>query len=126
VRIATFNVNGVNGRLPRLLEWLEETQPDIACLQELKAPQEWFPRAELERRATARSGTARKAGTASPSWGGAPSPSKPARACPAIPTTSRAAAFRGREKASDHALAGVVLKDLRPASTGHGENPEFR
>jgi hypothetical protein len=49
VRIATFNVNGVNGRLPRLLEWLEETQPDIACLQELKAPQEWFPRAELEK-----------------------------------------------------------------------------
>jgi exodeoxyribonuclease-3 len=47
VRIATFNVNGVNGRLPRLLEWLEETQPDVACLQELKAPQERFPRAEL-------------------------------------------------------------------------------
>jgi exodeoxyribonuclease-3 len=48
VRIATFNVNGINGRLPRLLEWLAETQPDIACLQELKAPQERFPRAELE------------------------------------------------------------------------------
>ena len=36
MRIATFNVNGVNGRLPRLLEWLEETQPDVACLQEIK------------------------------------------------------------------------------------------
>jgi exodeoxyribonuclease-3 len=43
MKIATFNVNGVNGRLPRLLEWLEETQPDVACLQELKAPQENFP-----------------------------------------------------------------------------------
>ena len=43
MKIATFNVNGVNGRLPRLLEWLEETQPDVACLQELKAPQERFP-----------------------------------------------------------------------------------
>ncbi len=43
MKIATFNVNGVNGRLPRLLEWLEETQPDVACLQELKAPQEKFP-----------------------------------------------------------------------------------
>jgi exodeoxyribonuclease-3 len=43
VKIATFNVNGVNGRLPRLLEWLEESQPDVACLQELKAPQEKFP-----------------------------------------------------------------------------------
>ncbi len=48
MRIATFNVNGVNGRLPRLLEWLAETQPDIACLQELKAPQERFPRAAIE------------------------------------------------------------------------------
>jgi exodeoxyribonuclease-3 len=47
VRIATFNVNGVNGRLPRLLEWLAETQPDVACLQELKAPQDRFPEAEI-------------------------------------------------------------------------------
>lgn len=36
MRIATFNVNGVNGRLPRLLEWLDETRPDIVCLQEIK------------------------------------------------------------------------------------------
>jgi exodeoxyribonuclease III len=43
LRIATYNVNGVNGRLPVLLRWLAETQPDIACLQELKAPQEKFP-----------------------------------------------------------------------------------
>jgi exodeoxyribonuclease-3 len=43
VKIATYNVNGVNGRLPRLIEWLEEAQPDVACLQELKAPQEKFP-----------------------------------------------------------------------------------
>jgi len=49
VRIATFNVNGVNGRLPRLLEWLEETQPDAACLQELKAPDEKFPAQALEK-----------------------------------------------------------------------------
>jgi len=37
MRIATFNVNGVNGRLPVLLRWLEETSPDIVCLQELKS-----------------------------------------------------------------------------------------
>ena len=43
MKIATFNVNGVNGRLERLLEWLDETRPDVACLQELKAPQEKFP-----------------------------------------------------------------------------------
>ena len=43
MRIATYNVNGINGRLPVLLRWLEETSPDIVCLQELKAPQEKFP-----------------------------------------------------------------------------------
>jgi len=43
MKIATYNVNGVNGRLPVLLRWLNETTPDIVCLQELKAPQEKFP-----------------------------------------------------------------------------------
>lgn len=48
MKIATYNVNGINGRLPVLLRWLEESQPDIACLQELKAPQEKFPVDEIE------------------------------------------------------------------------------
>jgi exodeoxyribonuclease-3 len=43
MKIATYNVNGVNGRLPVLLRWLEENNPDVACLQELKAPPEKFP-----------------------------------------------------------------------------------
>ena len=43
MRIATFNVNGVNGRLPVLLRWLDQARPDVVCLQELKAPQEKFP-----------------------------------------------------------------------------------
>jgi exodeoxyribonuclease-3 len=43
MKIATYNVNGVNGRLNVLLKWLEETAPDIVCLQELKAPQDKFP-----------------------------------------------------------------------------------
>jgi exodeoxyribonuclease-3 len=43
VKIATYNVNGVNGRLPVLLRWLAESGPDVACLQELKAPDEKFP-----------------------------------------------------------------------------------
>ena len=42
-RIATFNVNGVNGRLPVLLKWLGETNYDIVCLQELKTSDEKFP-----------------------------------------------------------------------------------
>ena len=48
MKIATYNVNGVNGRLPVLLRWLNETTPDVACLQELKAPQEKFPEEALK------------------------------------------------------------------------------
>jgi exodeoxyribonuclease-3 len=47
MRIATFNVNGINSRMPALLQWLDETQPDVACLQELKAPQDKFPEMEI-------------------------------------------------------------------------------
>jgi exodeoxyribonuclease-3 len=47
MKIATFNVNGINGRLPVLLRWLEEAKPDAVCLQELKAPQEKFPGSAL-------------------------------------------------------------------------------
>ena len=43
MKIATYNVNGINGRLPVLLRWLDEAKPDVVCLQELKAPQEKFP-----------------------------------------------------------------------------------
>jgi exodeoxyribonuclease-3 len=43
MKIATYNVNGINGRLPVLLRWLQERKPDIACLQEIKCPNEKFP-----------------------------------------------------------------------------------
>ena len=43
MKIATYNVNSINARLPVVLRWLEETQPDVVCMQELKAPQEKFP-----------------------------------------------------------------------------------
>lgn len=47
MRIATFNINGVRARLPRLLEWLAEAKPDVACLQEVKAEDEHAPLGEL-------------------------------------------------------------------------------
>jgi exodeoxyribonuclease-3 len=47
MKIATFNVNGVNGRLPVLLRWLDEARPDVVCLQELKAPDAKFPEAAI-------------------------------------------------------------------------------
>jgi exodeoxyribonuclease-3 len=48
MRVATFNVNGVKGRMPRLLEWLDETKPDIACLQEVKTGDATFPHEPIE------------------------------------------------------------------------------
>ena len=49
MKLATYNVNGVNGRLPVLLRWLAQSAPDLVCLQELKAPQEKFPHAAIEK-----------------------------------------------------------------------------
>lgn len=48
MKVATFNINGTKARLPRLLEWLNETWPDVACLQEIKTQDEGFPHAEFE------------------------------------------------------------------------------
>lgn len=47
VKIATFNINNVNKRLANLLRWLEREEPDVVCLQELKAEQRCFPEAAL-------------------------------------------------------------------------------
>jgi len=43
MKIATYNINGVNGRLPVLLRWLAQAQPDVVCLQELKCESHRFP-----------------------------------------------------------------------------------
>ena len=47
VTVASFNVNGIKARLPRLIEWLDETRPDVACLQEIKTQDDGFPAADL-------------------------------------------------------------------------------
>lgn len=49
MKIATYNINGIKARLPRLLEWLEETRPAVACLQEIKTQDEGFPADEFEK-----------------------------------------------------------------------------
>lgn len=48
MKIATYNVNGIKARLPRLLEWLAETRPDVVCLQELKSSDETLPIADVD------------------------------------------------------------------------------
>jgi exodeoxyribonuclease III len=47
MKIATFNINGIKARQDALLRWLDESRPDIVCLQELKSPQERFPEAAI-------------------------------------------------------------------------------
>lgn len=49
MRLATYNINGINGRLDLLLGWLESSAPDVVCLQELKAADDRFPRTTIER-----------------------------------------------------------------------------
>lgn len=49
MKIASYNVNGINGRLPVLLRWLELAKPDVVCLQELKAPHDKFPEEAISR-----------------------------------------------------------------------------
>lgn len=49
MRVASFNINGIKARLPRLLEWLEETRPAVACLQEIKTQDAGFPADEFEK-----------------------------------------------------------------------------
>jgi exodeoxyribonuclease-3 len=48
VRIASFNINGIRARRERLLEWLQETRPSVACLQEIKCQDADFPAADFE------------------------------------------------------------------------------
>jgi exodeoxyribonuclease III len=49
LRIATWNVNSLPARMPRVIEWLAAVEPDVVCLQETKTTEESFPAAELER-----------------------------------------------------------------------------
>ena len=113
MKIATFNVNGVNGRLPVLLRWLEEAKPDVVCLQELKAPQEKFP-----------AGPIRDAGYGAiwqgqKSWNGVailargPTPSRPRRGLPGDDDDTQS---RYLEAAVDGILIGCLyLPNGNPA-----------
>jgi hypothetical protein len=98
MKIATFNVNGVNGRLPVLLRWLEETSPDVVCLQELKS--ETFPQSAVRAAGYEAIWQGQKAGTASPSSRAARRSSRPGARSPATMTTPTAATLRPPSTAS--------------------------
>ena len=102
MKIATYNVNGVNGRLPVLLRWLEQASPDVVCLQELKAPQEKFPEAAIRDAGYGAIWHGQKSwnGVAILARGGGASRTKPAVGSPEIPTTVTAATSRRRCRGS--------------------------
>jgi exodeoxyribonuclease-3 len=97
--IATYNVNGINGRLLGLLAWLEEAAPNVVCLQELKAPDEKFPEAAIRAAGYGAIWHGQK------SWNGVAilargvQPVESRRACPEIPTTRTAGTSKQRSMA---------------------------
>lgn len=101
MKIATYNVNGVNGRLLVLLRWLEKTRPDVACLQELKAPEEKFPALAIQEAVTKPFGMVKRVGMAWPFLLVEKSRAKPTEVCPAIPKVCTAATSRRAGARSD-------------------------
>ena len=98
MRIATFNVNGVNGRLPVLLRWLEETSPDIVCLQELKSST--FPISAVRAAGYEAIWSGQKSWNGSRFSPAARAWSRPGARSPATTTTRRAATSKPRSTAS--------------------------
>lgn len=119
VKIATFNVNGINGRLPRLLEWLEEAQPDVACLQELKAPDEKFPAAALEKAGYGAIWHGQK------SWNGV---AILARGCDPVETRRGLPGAEGEDSQSRYieaAINGVIIASLYLPNGNPQPGPKF-
>ena len=65
MKIATYNIDGINGRIDNLLRWLGDELRDVVCIRELKAPDEKFPARQIGKVATGRFGTASVLGTVS-------------------------------------------------------------
>ena len=50
MKVASYNINGIRARLPRVLDWMNECSPDVVLLQEIKCVDDKFPRSEIEER----------------------------------------------------------------------------
>ncbi len=96
MKIATCNVNGINGRLPVLLRWLGETQPDVVCLQELKAAQENFPEGAIREAGYGAIWQGQKSWNSVAILRAGPNPSRPGADCLATLKTVTAATLRRR------------------------------
>ncbi len=118
MKIATFNINGVNKRLANLLAWLRETRPDIVCLQELKAQQDAFPHESI-----------RQAGYDAV-WGGQRSWNGVAilsRVGEPVPTRTRLPGDPSDEQARyiEAAVAGVLVASIYAPNGNPQPGPKF-
>ncbi|MDB5636940.1 MAG: exodeoxyribonuclease [Bradyrhizobium sp.] len=73
MKIATFNINNINRRLPNLLQWLHQAKPDVVALQELKSTDDDFPLSAINKAGYGAVCADKRPGTASPSWRATPS-----------------------------------------------------
>jgi exodeoxyribonuclease-3 len=105
LKIATFNVNGIASRLPLVLDWLAETQPDAVCLQELKAPDEAFPQAAFERAGYGAIWRGQKSWNGVALLGRGQTPIETARTLPGDPADAQARYIEG-------AVQGVLVASL--------------
>ena len=94
MRIASFNINGTKARLPRLIEWLEERRPTVACLQEIKCADDAFPAGEFEKIGYQAIWHGQKGFIGVAILADGVAPVEAGRGLPAIPRTSRRAISR--------------------------------
>ena len=115
MRLATFNVNGIRARLPRLLEWLEREKPDVVCLQELKCADESLPIADIEAAGYGAVWHGQKGFNGVAILARGDRPSCAASAFPATRTTATAAISRPRS--ADMVVASLYLPNGNPVGT---------
>jgi exodeoxyribonuclease-3 len=117
VRIATFNINGVNTRLANLLAWLDEARPDVACLQELKATDAQFPAAAI------RDAGYHAAWVGEPRWNGVAILS---RSAPVVTRRSLPGdAADGQSRYLEAAVEGVLIASLYLPNGNPRPGPKF-
>ena len=118
LRIASYNINGINSRLHVLTRWLEEFAPDVVGLQELKCTDEAFPREAIEALGYRRSGTGRRAGTASRCSAGSASRSRLAAALPNDPNLEQS-------RYIEAAVCGILIGNMYAPNGNPWPGPKF-
>ena len=120
MRFATWNVNSVKARLPRLLEWLDATKPDVLCLQETKVPADGFPSDEVGELGYADRGVR----TGALERGRAAVPDRAGRRTPRVRRRARLSRTRGAGDQRDCA-AGIRFMSVYVPNGRTPEDPHY-